>query len=211
MHERVVVKYVVIVLFLIGAYLVGSIPTGYWFARWFFRIDVMQHGSGNIGATNVARVLGSVKYFFLILLIDAGKAFATLWVAARCMAPILSHDHHDFYVMLLCAVAACLLLGNGFSIFLRGRGGKSVATLVGIVIFLYPWSILLTLLVSWGIVLLLSRKVSIASISAAVIATVVYWIGMPQYGRVLGVFLTAATMWLIWRHTSNIKQFFVKG
>lgn len=189
------------------AYLVGSIPTGYWFAKVFFGIDVTKHGSGNIGATNVARVLGHVKYFFLIFFIDAGKAIAMLWAIERYACSGVGLDNQ---VTLLCGIAACLLLGNGFSVFLRFRGGKSVATLIGVVAFLYPWPVIAILLASWGVIFAFSRKVFIASISAAVVATVTYWICALQHGYTLGIFLVLATVWLIWRHQSNIKQFFAK-
>lgn len=199
--------YIAIILALIGAYLVGSIPTGYWYALRFFGIDVTEYGSGNTGATNVARVLGNIKYFFLIFFIDAGKAIVTLWVVERYTC---SYVGLDYQVVLLCSAAACLLIGNGFSIFLRGRGGKSVATLIGVIAFLYPWSVIAILLGTWGVVFALSRKVFIASMSAAIVATVTYWIGARQHGYILGVFLILATVWLIWRHSSNIKQFFAK-
>lgn len=197
-----------IIIGLIGAYLVGSIPTGYWFARGFFGIDVTKQGSGNIGATNVARVLGHVKYFFLIFFIDAGKTIATLWIIRQCF---IFHPDSANQVILLCSAAACLLLGNGFSVFLGGRGGKSVATLIGVVVFLYPVSVIIVMLVSWAVVFFLSRKVFIASIVAAIAATFSYWVGAREHEYVMGIFLIAATAWLIWRHKSNIKQFFAKG
>ena len=199
--------FLVVGLVLIAAYLVGSIPTGYWFARYFFNIDVTMHGSGNIGATNVARVLGNIKYFFLIFFIDAGKALAILWVAQRYAIVCVSQPWQQ---SLLCCVAASLLLGNGFSIFLGGRGGKSVATLVGCVLFMYPAWLVLAMLCSWGLVFAVSRMVFIASISAAVVAASLYWLFASSLGVLLGVFLSLATVWLIWRHKSNIKQFLAK-
>ena len=66
------------ILFLISAYLVGSIPTGYLFAKYFFDCDITQEGSGNIGATNIGRVLGRRKYFFLIFFLDSFKAYGLL-------------------------------------------------------------------------------------------------------------------------------------
>lgn len=197
-----------IIIALVGAYLVGSIPTGYWFARGFFGVDVTKHGSGNIGATNVARVLGHVKYFFLIFFIDAGKTVATLWIIQQyAIVPACSGNQLIF----LCAAAACLLLGNAFSIFLGGRGGKSVATLIGVVVFLYPLSVVGVMLVSWAVVFFISRQVFFASIVASIAATVFYWVAVSEYENVMGVFLIAATAWLIWRHKSNIKKFFAKG
>ena len=199
----------VIIFTLIAAYFVGSIPTGYWFARYFFGIDITQHGSGNIGATNVARVLGSVKYFFLIFAFDAGKALVFLsfaqYYAACCMSEISQS-------LFLCSVAACLLLGNSFSIFLGGRGGKSVATLGGCIIFLYPIYLTSIVFASWGIVFLCTRSAFGASIFSALLAAFLYWLFFYQVnGLLLGIFLTLAMFWLIGRHAKNIKQFFTKG
>ncbi|MBM3886420.1 glycerol-3-phosphate acyltransferase [Candidatus Dependentiae bacterium] len=189
------------------AYLVGSIPTGYWFARYFFNIDVTKYGSGNIGATNVARVLGGIKYFFLIFFIDAGKAVTVLWLTKRYVSLAVEWQPH-----VLCIVAASLLLGNSFSVFLRGRGGKNVATLFGCIIFLYPLWFVLAVLACWGLIFALTRTVYIASILAAIAAIVLYWTSAAcNHGLILGIFLSAACFWLIWRHKSNIKQFFAKG
>lgn len=198
-----------IVLSVIAAYLVGSIPTGYWFAKHFFGIDLTKHGSGNIGATNVARVLGSSKYFFLIFFIDAGKAILVLWAVWRLV--IASISLASTQQLLLCGIALALLLGNAFSIFLKGKGGKSVATLVGIVAFIYPWWLVLVMIGVWGAIAGITRRIFIASIGAAVVAMAIYWFyGMPEE-IVLKLFLTLATGWLIYRHSSNIKQFFAKG
>lgn len=196
-----------IILICAVAYLIGSIPTGYWFAKYCFGIDVTQHGSGNIGATNVARVLGSKKYFVLIFLIDAGKAAVTLWLARLSVGSGLSPALEQSF---LCVVAALLLIGNGFSIFLNFRGGKSVATLVGIVVVLYPLWFVGVLLAAWAFIVAITRRVFVASMGAAVIATIVYWCCALQYGLLLGFFLTLATVWLVWRHLSNIRQYFAQ-
>ena len=197
-------KHTLVQAAIVIAYLIGSIPTGYWLARLFFDIDITEHGSGNIGATNVARVLGNIKYFFLIFLIDAGKAFVALWVIDWFFMPLISPM---FRITNLSLVATMLLLGNSHSIFLRGRGGKGVATLIGIVLFLYPWSVLWTMIGSWLLVLAVSRRVFIASISAAWVATITCMLCTPPEQWLLVVFLLSSTMWLMWRHKSNIKQF----
>ncbi len=196
-----------ILISLISAYLIGSIPTGYWFAKYCFGIDVTKHGSGNIGATNVARVLGNKKCFVLIFLLDAGKAALTLWAANVCVGANLASNWQQPF---LCVLAALLVIGNGFSIFLKLRGGKSVATLVGIVVVLYPWWLVAILLTAWGAIAAVTRRVFIASIGASVFATIVYWCCALQHGVLLGFFLTLATVWLVWRHASNIKQYFAQ-
>ena len=151
-------------------------------------------------------MLGSIKYFFVIFFIDAGKAVLTLWIVEYYVL------NQSWRIPMLCATAALLLLGNGFSIFLRGKGGKSVATLIGCIVVLFPWNIFVSMLILWGIVFALSRQVFIASIIASTGITIGYWcLCVEQHGILLGVFLSVATAWLLWRHTSNIKKFFSKG
>src|ERR1700730_10712106 len=108
------------IFYAIIAYLVGAIPTGYIIAKLKGISDIRQHGSGNIGATNISRVLGK-HYFFLIFFLDAGKAYLFLQ---------LIKPYFDFSY--LCFFAGILLFGNGYSIFLRGTGGKGGATLCGL-------------------------------------------------------------------------------
>src|SRR5438105_2150337 len=121
---------------LIISYLIGAIPVGYLIARFKGIVDIRKHGSGNIGATNVSRALG-LPYFFLIFLIDAGKAFLTIWY----LAPYATANF-------LYVCAAAVLLGNGCSIFLQGSGGKGVATLFGLLVAL-QLSVILPLLMVW--------------------------------------------------------------
>lgn len=195
-----------VLLLVFAAYTVGSIPTGYWFAKFFFNIDVTQHGSGNIGATNVARVLGHVKYFFLIFFIDATKAFMLLLFAQMLLEPLACKF---LLPSLLCLISAALILGNSCSMFLGWRGGKSVATLTGILLFLFPLSLVLIGVAFFGAIFLVTRQVFIGSIIAPVVLSLLYWIFYYQvYGFELGVFLTGATVWLVARHHSNIKKFF---
>lgn len=187
-----VVLFVQVVAF-IGAYFVGSIPTGFLVARLSGVSDIRQHGSGNIGATNVARVLGK-KFFALILLLDAGKAYGYLMLLASFGA---SKE-------LLCFAALALLLGNSASVFLRFSGGKGVATTVGCLLFLSPLSVLVALSV-WLIVLGLTRIVGIASVAAA--------LGVVGLGIVIvykqndPVALTSIVMalWVVLLHRKNIN------
>ena len=197
-------NYLIAIVVLAVSYLVGALPTGYWFTRYFFGIDITHHGSGNIGATNVARVFGK-KYFLLIFLLDAGKAVACLYFFQGCCKGLFEQS------VMGCLIGAALIVGNSYSIFMHWCGGKSVATLIGIVIFLYPWYLLQVLLMSWAAIFLVSRYAFIASICSSLVATIFYWLFLTSSGITLGIFLSAATMWLVWRHTSNLKQFFFSG
>ena len=178
------------------AYFIGSLPTGSFIAYLKGIKNIRAHGSGNIGATNVARVLG-IHYFFLVFFIDCFKAYAALWGiyywGASCSW------------LLVCALA--VLLGNSRSIFLRLKGGKGIATSFGLVLFLFP-SILLIVVPVWLLVLALIRNVGMASVASMVV--------LPFAGIVLGAdihaiwFLVIVALWCIFLHRVNIKLFVTK-
>ncbi len=173
------------------AYLIGSIPTGFLLARAKGINDIRKHGSGNIGATNVARILGK-KYFFLIFFLDASKAFFYLMVL---------HILAVNYITILLAAAA-LLLGNAFSIFLRLRGGKGISTSVGILLALKP--ILAVLLFGiWFLVLMISRTVGTASIVALILLPILSWCPCNTQLFFLILFMSALCLFL---HRDNIKK-----
>ncbi|MGA9530858.1 MAG: glycerol-3-phosphate acyltransferase, partial [Candidatus Babeliales bacterium] len=112
-----VIDYFFLLITFFCAYFIGSFPTSYCMAYYFHGIDIRLYGSGNSGATNMARVLGW-RYFFPIVVIDVVKAFA-------CLAIIRSYDGSSEIVMAW--VAFALLLGNSFPFYLGFRGGKGVA------------------------------------------------------------------------------------
>lgn len=172
-------------------FLIGALPTGYLIARLYGVSDVREHGSGNSGATNVARVLG-LPFFFLVFFLDAGKAALMLgalrWVGAT------------FTMQWFAAVA--LLLGNCYSPFLSFRGGKGVATMVGIFSVLQPY-LLLWLGVVWLVALLITQTVGIASVIAALSAPVIGVLLYPHMTALI-VFLVTTSSVIIVRHTSNI-------
>jgi acyl phosphate:glycerol-3-phosphate acyltransferase len=177
------------------AYLTGTIPTGYLIAQLKGINDIRAHGSGNIGATNVSRVLGK-HYFFLIFFLDAGKAY----VFIRAI-----QTHFDFNY--LCIFAALLLFGNGCSIFLRGSGGKGVATLFGLLLALST-KIALLLFGIWSLLLVITRTVGIASVAAAMwLPFFTYTIHNPS----LFLFSLYATMWIVQTHRSNIYAYWNKN
>lgn len=167
------------------AYLVGALPIGFWIARRAGVNDITRHGSGTMGATNVARTLGA-SFFFLVFCIDAGKAALMLY----CMP--------EFFWT---AGIIGLMLGNTRSLFLRGGGGKGVATLVGILAIMNS-TLLLLFLVVWITVLLLLRSVGKASVCA--LAVLLLFISLtiplsPAYA-VLGVVLA----WSLYCHCKHV-------
>jgi acyl phosphate:glycerol-3-phosphate acyltransferase len=173
------------------AYLLGSIPTGYIMGL-MAGVDVRASGSGNVGATNVARVLGK-REGLLTLLADAAKGFIPVFVAFRL----------GFTFEALAAVAVAAFLGHVFPVFLRFRGGKGVATALGVFLGLAPLATAV-LMVVFVVVVFFSRIVSLSSITAAAMAPLVFWLASYPPVWVATSFVLAAI--IILRHRANIQR-----
>lgn len=148
-----------IIILILIAYTVGSIPTSVWVGKVFFGLDVRKYGSGNAGATNTIRVLGW-KTGLPVFIFDVFKGWFAVMLVYFFFHGKLSGDH---YVYLKIALAAAVVLGHIFPVFAGFRGGKGVATLVGVGIALYPitvWFVLATFI----LVLLITGYVSLGSI-----------------------------------------------
>jgi glycerol-3-phosphate acyltransferase PlsY len=176
------------------AYITGAFPVGYLIAKLKGINDIRSHGSGNIGATNVSRFLGK-HYFFLIFFLDAGKAFYYMHIIK---------NYVDFNYV--CVLASILLFGNGCSIFLKGSGGKGVATLCGLLASLYP-PILVPLFIVWLLILFITQTVGIASVGAMILLPVYTY---TTHYESLFLFSLFATLWIIHTHRSNIKLYWQK-
>jgi glycerol-3-phosphate acyltransferase PlsY len=186
------------------AYLLGSFPSGYLAGR-LSGVDVRQHGSGNIGATNVLRVLGK-PWGFAVFFIDAFKGFAAVRVALLLVARTPgAGSYAEFFAIL--AAAACVA-GHSFPVWLRFKGGKGVATSAGAILGVMPIAAISILLV-WVVVFLTTRYVSLASIVSAValpiIVAILVRLNYTQ-GSVLFYFSVAMAALVVWRHRSNISR-----
>jgi len=176
----------------IFAYLVGAIPVGYIVTRLKGIKDIRQHGSGNIGATNVSRVLGK-HYFVLVFLLDAGKAW---WF----MHAIFRYYPENY----LCFFALIVLFGNGCSLFLRGTGGKGVATVCGLVYAFHPW-IMGVFVAVWVLLLALIKIVGIASVGAMMTVPLCAFIFYTHQPFVW--FSVCVFVWTCFTHRSNIRAY----
>jgi len=199
---------------ILGCYLLGAVPFGYLVARWK-GVDIRRHGSGNVGATNVGRVLGR-RFGVLVLALDAAKGAAATVTAGWLMTRLpslggLSPSHRD--LVLLGAGAACVI-GNILPIYLRFRGGKGVATSLGVVLGIYPYLTWPALAVAavWVLVVLATRYVSLGSIAAAgllppVFAAMAWWRqwSLAEHYPLLILCLLMAAAVLI-RHRGNIRR-----
>jgi len=158
------------------AYFVGSIPTGYLFAR-ARGIDIRSVGSGNIGATNVFRTLGKTAGI-TVLLIDAFKGF----VPAKFLLFGVTQQTYEYHAMLAGLFA---ILGHNYTCWLKFKGGKGIATSAGVLVALVPVALLITL-GAWIVIFAATRYVSLASIFGALVLPFAVW-GVGQSGRMVGL------------------------
>lgn len=180
------------------AYLLGSIPFGVLIVRLGGRGDVRQSGSGNIGATNVTRIAGPVAGI-VTLILDAGKGYSAVWLAGRW-----SHGN----IRWISAAAIAAICGHIFSIWLRFRGGKGVATALGAYLPIC-WIAVAAAAVVWMIVLVFWRYVSLASIAAAAaLPFLVYELYAPDFAppRILSLTTVLVSVLIIWRHRENLQR-----
>jgi len=194
---------------IIVAYLLGSIPFGQIIARAHGK-DLRSIGSGNIGATNLARALGK-KWAYLCFFLDVAKGFAPVFAATRLLSrpPALNE------LVLALAVAIAAVLGHIFPIYLKFKGGKGVATSFGVALGFWPYYTVCSIIVFsiWVVVVLISRYVSLASIIASIffpVTLITATAVVPDWHLAnLWPLLAAATIMpilVIIRHSENIKR-----
>lgn len=194
------------VLALLGAYLLGSIPTSVWFGKIFYNTDLREHGSGNAGATNALRVFGN-RAGALILILDALKGFAAVYLSRFFPeASFTSANNVVIYQLILGSMA---LLGHVFPLFAGFRGGKGIATLVGIVIALFPQAVLICLAV-FLLAFLPTRYVSLGSITAAITfpIAVIFILQSDLIAEI--IFSLAVAVFVPLTHHKNIRRL-IKG
>ena len=178
------------------AYLLGSIPSGYLAGRWLAGIDIREHGSGSTGATNVLRQVGKTPAL-IVFLVDVFKGSAAVLVAKQ----LLGGDAHGWLV----AAGLLALAGHIWPIWLKGKGGKAVATGLGMLLGLLP-AVGLASLGIFLLVLSFSRIVSLSSVVAALALPAMIWIaGYSQTTAYMGLGVLAALL-VVWRHRGNIKR-----
>jgi len=181
------------------SYLLGSIPFGYLLVRIIRGEDVRRSGSGNIGATNVARKSRGLGV--LTLLLDAAKGFlAVQLVALICRFP--EHDPRLYRAMALSALLA--IVGHMFPVWLGFRGGKGVATALGAFLRFSAASVLIAVIIFF-VVVLVSRRISLGSIVTAALFPVVASFFLPRDALILGL-ISAAAVLIIIRHHQNIRR-----
>ncbi|MFL6520996.1 MAG: glycerol-3-phosphate 1-O-acyltransferase PlsY [Chthoniobacterales bacterium] len=185
-------------------YLLGSFPAGY-FAGRLAGVDIRAVGSGNIGATNVLRVLGK-GWGYPVFLIDAFKGFAAVRLAFLFVTYYPDAKPYTEYFAILAAMMS--VAGHSFPVWLRFKGGKGVATSAGAVIGLMPLAVPLVFLV-WIVVFETTRYVSLASIIAAIalpitVSLLARWKFVDTWALIY--FSIAVMLLVLWRHRSNCSR-----
>ena len=185
-------------LLVIFSYLIGSIPTGYIIVKKKFNKDIREFGSGNIGATNVGRIAGK-KLSKITAICDMLKAIVPVLIGFILYLGLLKSNKS----IALALVAVAAILGHNYTIFLKFKGGKGVATSAAAFMFIVPKAFIVTAIVFFGLKLF-TKVVSIRSLSAGVtlfVTTLLF--GYDKY-------LVSATLFacvlVFWRHRANIKR-----
>ena len=174
----------------IVAYLLGSIPNGLVFGKLIWQVDLREHGSHNIGATNAWRTLGKGPGF-LIFLLDFFKGFIRVWLGSVLAGTPMA--------MVLAGI--CAIIGHSCSVFLKFKGGKGVATGLGVIVMLMPLPAPIVFAV-WLLIVKISGYVSLGSIIAAALVPILAW--LQGYAMEYTVFGLLAAAFVIVRHKANI-------
>jgi glycerol-3-phosphate acyltransferase PlsY len=198
-----VLSYIIVAV--IG-YFLGSCPNGYLISR-ARGVDIREHGSGNIGATNVLRVMGK-RWGYLVFALDALKGFAAVRLAFA-VAIALTPNMPQREIIGIAGGLACIL-GHTYPVWLGFRGGKGVATSAGVLLGLMPIAVV-SVFVVWLVLFKVTRYVSVASIGAAValpVFVILYLHLKMLTGASLLPFSILIAGVVIWRHRSNIQHLF---
>jgi acyl phosphate:glycerol-3-phosphate acyltransferase len=180
------------IVWIVAAYLIGSISFGIIFSKLFGLPDPRTVGSGNIGATNIARS-GKKLPAILTLLGDAFKGWLPVWLALQ----------NDMLMWVVACVGLAVFLGHLYPIYHKFKGGKGVATALGVMLAISPM-VALVAVIAWAIVFAISRISSLSAIVAAIAAPIAAWFLLPYKDYVLMIFVMV--VFLVWRHKTNIQK-----
>jgi acyl phosphate:glycerol-3-phosphate acyltransferase len=184
-------------LLLILAYLLGATPTGLWVGKRFHGVDLRTVGSGNLGATNTFRILGW-KAALPVMGVDVLKGWIPTWLFPRI-------DFEGAVWGWALAYGAAAILGHVYSVWVRFRGGKGVATSGGVFLALAPWAVLAAA-AAWVVAVAITRVVSIGSVLAAVVLPFAVAFTPHQGGAALTWFSVGLAFFVIGAHRANLSR-----
>lgn len=192
------------IFIILTAYLLGSLPSAVWIGKFFYDIDVRQHGSGNAGATNTLRVLGK-KAALPVLFFDILKGWAAVKVA-YFVADMLGKEEFNSLQLTLGAAA---IIGHIYPVFAGFKGGKGVATLLGVTLAIHPLSAAVGILV-FVLILLVTQYVSLSSICAGLSFPISILILFPSSSPTLVLFSLLTPAIILVTHQKNIERLLKK-
>jgi glycerol-3-phosphate acyltransferase PlsY len=205
--------YNIFIISLLAAYLIGSFPFGFWIAK-LKGIDIRDHGSGNIGATNVFRNLGA-KFGVLVLILDIAKGFIPVLLGGTIILkeiPKETLDRESLEGLIYVSLAIATIIGHNYTFWLGFKGGKGIATSAGALIPFLP-EVLLGSVIIWIFVFFTSRYVALASIAAALSLPILTYSLDHNYlfpdinsSKPVLLFGIIAGLMAVWRHKSNIRR-----
>ncbi|MES2778510.1 MAG: glycerol-3-phosphate 1-O-acyltransferase PlsY [Bacteroidota bacterium] len=184
----------------LGAYLLGSIPTAVWVGKLFFGIDVREHGSGNAGATNTLRTLGKPAGFS-VLFIDFAKGFAAAGLVYLDSTPMSLTEQLNMQ-MLLGAIA---VLGHVFPVFAGFKGGKGIATLIGVITAMSGW-LALGCFITFVIIVSISKYISLGSMVSAILCPLYAGLIYDWQQPTFLYFCSAIAVLVVYTHRANIGR-----
>jgi len=184
------------------AYLMGSFSSAVWIGKWFYNTDVRTQGSGNAGATNTIRVLGT-KAGIIVMIIDVVKAWSAVMLAHVFAGERLTDTQLIDYQIVLGALA---VLGHVFPLFTGFKGGKGVASLVGVIIALYSPYIFLFVLLWFALIFIITRYVSLASITASILFAILAIFVFHEQNMYLIILAALIAIFIPLTHHKNIKR-----
>ena len=205
--------YKIFIISLLAAYLIGSFPFGFWIAK-LKGIDIRDHGSGNIGATNVFRNLGA-KFGILVLILDIAKGFIPVLFGSTIILKVIPKetlDRESLEGLIYVSLAIATIIGHNYTFWLGFKGGKGIATSAGALIIFLP-EVLLGSVIIWIVVFFTSRYVALASIAAALSLPILTHLLDHNYlfpdinsSKPVLLFGIIAGLMAVWRHKSNIRR-----
>lgn len=184
-------------LFILLSYLIGSIPFGYLVGKYLKKIDIREYGSGNIGASNIFRIMGA-KYALIVLIGDCLKGFFIVFLAR-----LIIIEKMEFYLL----IGLVAIIGHNWSCFLGFKGGKGIATTYGVVLAFYP-SIAIISAVIWGMIVSVTKFAALGSIISilAMLALAILFQTPLSFKIFTGLILLFALI----RHRGNIIRLMQK-
>lgn len=190
-----------LLLLIIAAYMLGSIPTALWVSKVFFGIDIREHGSKNMGASNTFRVLGAAWGIF-VLVVDMTKAIAAVYLANYVEDTAWLGTEKMFWQLIFGLTAVA---GHIFPVFAGFRGGKGVACLFGVVLAIQPWTAVISI-IAFLMVVMITRYISLGSLIAVIVFAICVLFAVKEEYIYFKWFAIIAALLVFGLHFSNIKR-----